>query len=467
MTSDLHYRSLADVAGDIRSGALSAVEVMRHTLERIARLEPRLHAFAEVRAEAALKEAAAADARKARGAALGPLHGVPIAVKDLCALAGTRTGAGGFFSTGFKPSDTATVVTRLQEAGAIVVGKAQLTEGAWGTHHPDIASPVNPWAEDRWSGSSSSGSGVSVAAGLAFGATGTDTAGSIRFPSACNHLVGLKPTWGRVSRHGVFPLSDTFDHVGPIARSVLDVALMYQAMAGADALDPTSRNEPVADCVAGARAGRLKGVKIGVDPAYALGGLDAATTAALNGAIAQMTAQGAVAVEVRLPEVDAMLPRALMAAAAEAAISHAATYPAERAKYGKAYCDFLDLGRATTATDYAAVAIWRREFAGALRLLFAGVDMLVAPVLPVAPLKVAEMKAMEGAPPLASAGFLRFTVPFNLAGVPTLTLPMGCTSEGAPLGFQLIGAELSEAALLSAGAAYETASGFSARHPAI
>jgi amidase len=467
VTQPLHYRSLAETAHDIRAGALSAEAVVRHTLERIGGLEPRLHAFAHVRADEALNEARAADARRARGETLGALHGVPIAVKDLCAMAGTPTRAGGFFSTGFKPSDTATVVARLQAAGAIIIGKVQLTEGAWGTHHPDVPTPVNPWVAERWSGASSSGSGVSVAAGLAYGATGTDTAGSIRFPSACNHLVGLKPTWGRVSRHGVFPLSDTFDHVGPMARSVLDVALMYGAMAGADPLDPTSRTEPVEDCVAAARAPNLKGVRIGVDPAYALGGLDGAISAPLNAAIAQLKSAGAVVAEVRVPEVDAILPRAVMAAAAEAVISHARSYPAEREKYGQPYRDLLELGLATTAVDYAAVSIWRREFRGALIRLFAGVDMLVAPVLPLPPLTVAEMKAFEGAPAVASAGFMRFTIPFNLAGVPSLTLPMGGTADGTPLGFQLIGPDLSEAKLLAAGAAYEAASGFAGQHPAI
>jgi len=467
LMTPLHYRSLADVAADIRSGALTAEEVTRHALERIARLEPRLHAFATVRADDALKEARAADARKARGERLGPLAGVPLAVKDLCAMAGTPTRAGGFFSTGFKPSDTATVVTRLQDAGAIIVGKTQLTEGAWGTHHPDVAVPVNPWAPARWSGSSSSGSGVSVAAGLCFGATGTDTAGSIRFPSACNHLVGLKPTWGRVSRHGVFPLSDTFDHVGPIARSVLDVALLFAAMAGADPLDPTSLNEAPDDWVAAARAPRLKGVRVGLDADYALGPVDPVTAAALQSAIAQLKSAGAEIVSVRVPPVDEILARAMTACFAEAAISHARSYPAERAKYGPVYVDLLELGRATPATDYAAVAIWRREFRGALARLFASVDMLVAPVLPVAPLTVAEMAGFEGAPLIASAPLLRFTIPYNLAGVPTLTMPMGRMADGAPLGFQLIGPALGEAALLSAGAAYEAASGFAELHPEV
>src|SRR5579863_1562086 len=165
----LHFRGLAETAADIRTGAQSAEQVTRHSIERITALEPKLHAFADLRADAALDEARNADRRTASGDALGPLHGVPIAVKDLCAMAGTATRAGGLFATGFGPSDTATVVRRLLDAGAIVIGKAQLTEGAWGAHHPGVEPPVNPWAPDRWSGASSSGSGVSVAAGMAYG----------------------------------------------------------------------------------------------------------------------------------------------------------------------------------------------------------------------------------------------------------------------------------------------------------
>ena len=465
MTTPLHYRSLAEVAGDIRSGALTSEAVTRHTLERIARLEPSLHAFAYVRGDEALAEARAADARAKRGERLGPLHGVPLAVKDLCAMAGTPTRAGGLFSTGFGANDTATVVTRLQDAGAIIVGKLQLTEGAWSTHHPDVAVPVNPWVASRWSGSSSSGSGVSVAAGLCFGATGTDTAGSIRFPSACNHLVGLKPTWGRVSRHNVFPLSDTFDHVGPMARTVMDVALMFQAMAGADTLDPTSLNEAPDDWVAAARSASLKGVRVGLDAGYAVG--DPETMAAFEKAIATLKGAGAEIVPVRVPPVDDILPRAMTACFAEAVIAHARSYPAERAKYGPIYVQLLEEGRAMPATDYAAVAIWRREFGGALSRLFASVDMMVAPVMPVVPPTVAEMAGFGDAPLTAAAALTRYTIPYNLAGVPSLTLPMGQMADGAPLGFQLIGPELGEAALLSAGAAYEAASGFAARHPGV
>lgn len=462
----LHDLALADVAAAIRDGELTSADVTRQTLDRIAALEPRFHAFAEVRGEAALAEAVAADARRARGESLGPLHGVPVAVKDLCAMAGTRTRAGGLFSTGFAPTDTATVVARLQAAGAIVVGKAQLTEGAWGVHHPDVVPPVNPWAPDRWTGSSSSGSGVSVAAGMAYGAIGSDTAGSIRFPSACNHLVGLKPTWGRVSRHGVFPLSETFDHVGPMARTVLDVALLYGAIAGADALDPTSLDAPVGDPAAAARAGTLAGVRVGVDAAYALANLDDATASGMRAALAHLKAAGAEIVDVAFPEIASLLEPAMVACFAEAAVAHAATYPSQKERYGPAYVELLEIGRAAPATAYAAFAMRRREFRGRLRRLFAQADLLAVPVMPIQPLTVDEMAAVAGGPPLSAAPFMVYTLPFDVAGVPTLTLPMGRSPEGAPLGFQLVGPELGESALLSAGAAYERQAGTAGLRPA-
>jgi amidase len=462
----LHFRGLAETAANIRSGALSSEQVTRHSIERITALEPKLHAFAELRMDAALDEARIADRRRASDAP-GPLHGVPIAVKDLCGMAGTATRAGGLFHTGLGPADTATVVRRLQDAGAIIIGKTQLTEGAWGTHHPSVEPPVNPWAPNRWSGASSSGSGVSVAAGMAYGSIGTDTAGSIRFPSACNHLIGLKPTWGRVSRHGVFPLSDTFDHVGPMARSVLDVALMFGAIAGVDPLDPTTLDAPLDDFAAAAQPRDLAGVRIGLDPDYALTGLDGVTEAALKAAIATLQAAGATIVEVSVGEVRAMLEKATEAAFVEAAISHAASYPSARSSYSESFTRLLDVGHAASARDYASVAIWRREFRGRLRRVFRHADVLIAPVMPTEPPPLEAFAAMLSAPPLSVAPLLAYTIPFNLAGVPSLTLPMGTEPSNGPLGFQLIGPDLSEALLLSVGAAYEHAAGTAAKHPAV
>jgi amidase len=462
----LHYQSLAAVAVGIAAGRLSSEEVTRHTLARIHDLEPRLHAFAEVRDAAAIDEARTADAQRARGEHLGTLHGVPIAVKDLCAMAGTATRAGGTFRTHFQAGHTATVVRRLQDAGAIIVGKAQLTEGAWGAHHPDIPPPLNPWAPGHWSGASSSGSGVAVAAGLAYGAIGTDTAGSIRFPSSCNRLVGLKPTWGRVSRHGVFRLSDTLDHVGPITRRVLDAALMFDAIAGPDPHDPTALDIPAPASAAAVRNGSLKGVRIGLDRAYALDNVEPAIASALNAAIAAMANAGAEIVDVRLPEIRSHLLRLYRSAAVEAAISHAPNYPSQAGSYSPGYAGFLELGHTASAVDYAHIAIWRREFRGALGRIFQTVDMLVAPTMPVEPPTLEAFNAVATAPPEAVVALMLYTIPFNAAGIPSLTLPMAKTGDGVPLGFQLIGPELGEAGLCAAGAAYEQASDFASDHPA-
>jgi amidase len=467
MTLDLAFRSLADVAADIRFGTLSSEEVTRHILDRIAALEPRLHAYAQVRGDAALAEARAADAARARGDTLGALHGMPVAVKDLCAMAGKPTGAGGRFRTRFRPDDTASVVTRLQAAGAIIVGKTQLTEGAWAMHHPDIPTPVNPWVPDHWSGSSSSGSGVAVAAGEAYGALGTDTAGSIRFPASCNRLVGLKPTWGRVSRHGVFPLSESFDHVGPITRTVLDAALIFDAIAGEDPSDPTALHTPAGGSADAAREGCLKGVRIGIDAQYALTGLDDPTSNAMQTVIALLQDRGAVLVELRMPDVNSILDGAIKSAFLEAAVAHRETWPSEASTYSPFFTAILEAGHATTGMEYADAAIRRRDFRGALLRLFHNVDMMLAPVMPTQPPPVFVMNAASAAPPIAAAQSMRFTIPFNFAGVPTLTLPMGDFASGLPLGFQLIGPDLSEASLLSAGAAYEAATGFSGHHPAV
>jgi len=463
----LHYRSLATTAADIRCGAISSEEVTRHVLSRIAELEPRLHAFAEVRADAALDEAKHADACRLRGEPLGTLHGVPIAVKDLCAMAGTCTRAGGFFPTRFAPTDTATVVSRLQGAGAIVIGKAQLTEGAFGPHHPDIAPPVNPWAPDRWAGESSSGSGVSVAAGLSYAALGTDTGGSIRHPSACNHLVGLKPTWGRVSRHGVFGLSATMDHVGPMARTVLDVAILFDVIGGADARDVTTLVEPMPNCTSAAQKGTLKGRRIAIDPNYTLANLDESTSTALNAAMADMKAAGAVFVEVRLPDVRPMLERMISAVFVDAAITHAPTYPSHKSSYSPAAARFLELGQTTLAADYALLAIWRREFLGHLTRMFEAAELFIAPVASIEPPTLEEIGAMANAPWPSTEPLLAHTIPFNLAGVPSLTLPMRTGSSGVPLGFQMIGPNLGESTLLAAGAAFERITGFSTSHPGI
>jgi len=247
---EIAYLPLVEVGRRIAARQLSPVAVTGAMLARIERLQPKLRAYATVMAESALAEARAAEAEIAAGRRRGPLHGVPLAVKDLCYTAGAPTAAGMKIHRDFRPTYDATVVARLRRAGAVILGKLQMTEGAYADHHPDVAPPLNPWNADYWCGSSSSGSGVATATGQCFGSIGSDTGGSIRFPCDANGITGLKPTWGRVSRHGIFPLSESLDHIGPMTRSAEDAAAMMQAIAGHDPADPTSVSLPVPDYLA-------------------------------------------------------------------------------------------------------------------------------------------------------------------------------------------------------------------------
>ena len=246
MSSDLHYQSLTTVADLIRRRKLSSVEATNAMLQRIEKLDGAFHSYAAVLGERALERAETADAEIARGVWRGPLHGAPIAVKDLCYTSFAPTTAGTTIHKSFVPSFNATVVDRLEQGGAVILGKLKMTEGAYTSHHPETEAPLNPWNTGYWVGSSSTGSGVATSLGLCYGSLGSDTGGSIRFPSATCGLTGIKPTWGRVSRYGVFPLAETLDHVGPMARSAADAAAMLGVIAGADENDPTAYSAPVA-----------------------------------------------------------------------------------------------------------------------------------------------------------------------------------------------------------------------------
>src|SRR4051795_12647075 len=249
-TTDLHYLGLVDVGRKIQAKELSPVEATKAMLGRIEKLDSKLKSFAHVMADSALADAATAEKEIASGRIKGPLHGVPVAVKDLCWAKGAPAAHGMTIHRDFRPTEDATVVARLKEAGAIILGKLQQTEGAYADHHPKIDPPKNPWNADLWPGASSSGSGVATAAGLCFGSLGSDTGGSIRFPSAANGITGLKPTWGRVSRHGVFALAESSDHVGPMARSAADAGAILGVIAGRDSSDPTTLVAPVPDYLA-------------------------------------------------------------------------------------------------------------------------------------------------------------------------------------------------------------------------
>src|SRR4029078_4781446 len=263
-TTDLCYLGLVEVGQQIQAKKLSPVDVTTAMIDRIGRLDGKLKSYAYVMADAALAEAAAAEKEIASGKIKGTLHGVPIAIKDLCWVKGAPAAHGMTIHRDFRPSEDATVVARLKDAGAVILGKRQQTEGAYADHHPKIDPPKTPWNADLWSGASSSGSGSATAAGLCFGSLGTDTGGSIRFPSAANGITGLKPSWGRVSRYGAYELAATLDHIGPMTHSAVDCGAMLGVIAGQDAKDTTAVPLPVPDYLAGL-SGDLRGVTIGFD----------------------------------------------------------------------------------------------------------------------------------------------------------------------------------------------------------
>lgn len=460
---DLHYQSLLDISERIRRRELSPVAVLEATLERIARLDGAARSYTAVLADRARAMAARAEAEVAAGFWRGPLHGVPFAVKDLCATRFAPTTGGMPIRKDVTPDHDATVVRRLEDAGAVIVGKLKMTEGAYTSHHPDDPGPVNPWGAGHWVGSSSTGSGVATALGLCFGSLGSDTGGSIRFPSATCGLTGIKPTWGRVSRHGILPLAASLDHVGPMARSAADAAAILGVIAGADALDPTAIPDPVPDYLAALGQG-VRGITVGVDRAYNEDGIDGEVTAAVRAAEDVLTALGATIREVAFPPTDALLRDWIPFCAVETAIAHQADYPDRADEYGPDLAQLIEHGRRMTAIEFGSIMHERLEFAGRLAMLFRSVDLLLMPTMPVPVPSLARM-AEYGQDDTVLLRMLRFTAPFNFAGNPTITLPCGLDAAGLPLSLQLVGPALSEALLCRAGHAFQGRTDWHARRP--
>jgi amidase len=465
MTSDPHYLELTELARRIHARDLSPVEATKAQLARIETLDGRLKSYAHVMAEAALVQAGVAEAEIMRGEIRGPLHGVPIAVKDLCWTQGVPTAAGTTIYKDFRPTEDATVVRKLYAAGAIILGKLQLTEGAWAEHHPQIPPPVNPWNAAHWSGASSSGSGVATAAGLCYGSLGSDTGGSIRFPCAANGVTGIKPTWGRVSRHGVFELAATLDHIGPMARSAADCAAMLGVIAGSDPNDPTAVLDPVPNYLAGMTRG-LRGLRVGVDHAWNTNRVEAITVDAVTAALQTVRDLGAEIREVKFPDVDQIIADWFPLCSVQTAVAHEATYPARKSEYGPALSSFIEPGRALSGLDYQKIILRRASFRGRVAALFQSIDLLLVPAQSLASPTTAQMAGLGEDVETLSA-LVRYTMPFDMTGSPTITLPCGFTDAGTPLGFQFVGRHLEEEMLVRAGYAWQTATDWHRRHPTL
>jgi amidase len=461
--AELQYLDLTELTRRIRARQLSPVEATRAQLKRIEALDGKLKSYALVMADSALGEARQAEAEIARGEIRGPLHGAPIAVKDLCWTKGVPTAAGTTIHRDFRPKEDATVVRRLREAGAIILGKLQLTEGAYGLHHPAVTPPVNPWNAAHWSGVSSSGSGVATASGLCYGSLGSDTGGSIRFPSNANGITGLKPTWGRVSRYGVFELAATLDHIGPMVRSTVDAAAMLGVIAGRDNNDPTAALDPVPDYLATIGEG-IRGLHIGVDPRWNSEDVEAPVSRTVEAALDTLGALGAELRRVDFPDATQVNVDWRVLCGVEAAVAHEATFPSRRGEYGPLLAGLLDAGRAVSGLDYQKILLRRNDFRGRVQALFETIDLLVIPALAYAAPTEAKM-ATRGSSPEIGRTMLRYTGPFDMSGNPTITLPGGFTDAGLPIGFQIVAPHMREDLLFRAGFAFQQATDFHRRRP--
>jgi aspartyl-tRNA(Asn)/glutamyl-tRNA(Gln) amidotransferase subunit A len=451
--------TMSELSRRFRKKELSPVEVTRECLRRIETLNPRINAFITVMAESALVEARTAEEEIAQGKSRGPLHGIPIALKDLIDTAGVRTTSASALHKDRVPTEDAEVVRKLRAAGAVIVGKNNLHEFAYGgssliSHFGDVH---NPWDVKRIAGGSSGGSAASVPAEMAYAAIGTDTAGSIREPASLCGCVGIKPTYGRVSSRGVIPLSTSLDHVGPLAASVEDAAIVLQAIAGYDSGDITSAEVAVTDYVSILREG-AKGLRVGVPRAYFFDDLDPVVPSAMEHALTGIATLGAHIKEVRL---EVPTDRTLQAAEAyayhaEDVAKHPELYQAETVRR-------IRTGEKVTAAEYMQK---RRELEVArrnIRDVFAEVDLLVTPTTPLPAPTIAELRANAEALRPAELKLLRNTRPFNVWGLPAISVPCGFTQGGLPTGLQIAGPHWREDLVLRLAYAYEQATAWHKR----
>ncbi|MFE5556434.1 amidase [Streptomyces sp. NPDC056544] len=448
--------TVAEAAEAVRSRQVSPVELVESALARIARVEPHLNAFTAVTADRARDAARRAETEIARGTRRGPLHGMPVGLKDLIDVAGTATTASSRARTGHRADADSTVAARLASAGAALVGKTHTHEFAYGLTTPQTA---NAWDPDRVAGGSSGGSAVAVAAGAAAFALGTDTGGSIRVPAALNGVVGLKPTYGLVPRHGVTSLSWSLDHVGPLTRTVEDAGLVLAALVGHDPRDPASVAAPAPDH----RPGRgtdpadLTGLRVGVPGNYYFDRVDPEVEAAVRRAIGRLEELGARLVDVEIPMTRYVRATHWGLMVPEASAYHERTLRAVPDLYGADVRVLLEAGELMTAGDYLRAQRARTLMGRAWRDVLEAVDLIAAPTVPITAVESGRTEVTwgDGSVESVADAYVRLSAPANLTGVPALSVPVGLDSAGLPIGMQLMGRPFGEAAVLRAGHAFE------------
>ncbi|MBL4680606.1 MAG: amidase [Pseudomonadales bacterium] len=451
-----YMMSLVDTADALKSGRTTSVELTKLILSRIKSHDSHYQSYAQVIAASALESAAIADEEIREEQYRGPLHGIPIAVKDLFHMTGTKTAAGSKILRGQISDANAAVVDKLLNAGAVILGKLCMTEFALSGYHPEENVPVNPWNENFWSGVSSSGSAVATAAGLAYGTVGTDTGGSIRFPACANGVVGIKPTFGSVSGYGSIPLAQTLDHIGPIARRVEDAAIILQAIAGPDKRDHHSIDNNQINYLSSLKDGP-QGLKIGVDESYiAADGVHAEVSESVHRVIDILQNSGAEIIKVNISELGAMSHVWVGIVAYEASQNHASTYPSRAEEYGPVFSNLLDAGTQLTNASYEEM----REVVQVAKTIMvnelSGVDIIICPASPLPTGTIEALGSEVVLPPEVVAFFMMYAAPFNFTGSPSVTVPCGFDSDNnMPLGVQFVGHHLGEAKLIQAAYAYE------------
>ena len=452
MVTELAWKTIEQVAPLVAARQVSPRELVEALLARVDEDGTRLNAFITVDADGARDAAARAEAEIVSGRYRGPLHGVPVALKDNIETAGLRTTAGSRILAGFIPSHDATVVRRLRRAGAIVIGKTNMSEFAYGAtnNNPHYGTTRNPWDLSRITGGSSGGSAAAVAAGCAYAALGTDTGGSIRIPAALCGVMGLKPTFGRVSCQGIVPLVPRYDHVGPIARSAADLAIVMRAIAGRDVRDESTCKAVVPDWPRQLRE-RPRAFVLGRPREFFFERLAPDVAAAVDDAVRSFERAGNRIREVRLPELEAAATRCTAYALASAVMEHRRMgfFPSRAMEYGDDVRRRLEEGARVRADDYAAADAAKRVIDAEFEAALKGVDAIVAPTTPVAATGIGESDVtLHGQTETVRNALIRLNRPANVAGLPAVTVPCGRTRDGLPIGLQIITPLLAEARAL-------------------
>jgi aspartyl-tRNA(Asn)/glutamyl-tRNA(Gln) amidotransferase subunit A len=466
--TDLLNLTIADAASRIARRTLSPAELTEAVLQRIAAVDKMLNAYITVCAEQAREVAQAAEKMIGAGYYLGPLHGIPIALKDNIYTRGVRTTAGSKVLGDFVPAEDATVTARLKQAGAIIVGKTNLHEFAWGgtTDNPHYGTCRNPWNPERFPAGSSGGSGAAVAARTCLGALGTDTGGSIRLPSSVNGIVGIRPTIGRVSNYNVVPLAWTMDTVSPMTRTVEDCVAMFEIIAGYDPRDDHSVQVPVADYRAELERG-VRGLRIGLIRDYSLTHVQPAVGETVRAAVKALESLGAGVEEIAMPSIHGNISAQLTIESCEPSTYHQEWLRTRPADYGEDVRTLLELGEMYLATHYLQAqryrSVLRKEFLEG----FKRVDAFVTPTLPftATPCGATEVVIEKDQKEDMLSAIMQFTGVPSLAGLPALSLPVGFDAEGLPVGMQVIGRPFDEGLLFRLGHAYQGATSWHTRAP--